>query len=139
MNTAKSLSGSSAREQALEVLLSREWETACICLQLSRSLGGEAGKKLHRLFEQEQAHCACLKGICTVLTGKKLRTQPIPAASGEPEQLLRECYARQMRNLCAYEQEARESEFSQLFQRLRTQEALHCRMLLEILDQLPRT
>lgn len=122
--------------EALEALIAREWENACIYLQFSRCLSGQKAALLHRLFEQEQAHCACLKGIYAIFTGKKARTQPVPAAQGSPEQILRGCYARQMRTLGAYEARARESEYAHVFARLRDQEMDLCRMVLQVIGEL---
>ena len=130
--------GQTAEEeaQALQALIQQEWRNACVYLQLSRRFFGPDAVLLHRLFEQEQSHCACLKGIYTILTGKKAATRPVPPISGAPAQLLRECYARQMRNLSAYEVRARESEYAHVFSRLKEQEMDHCRMVLQLIGSL---
>ena len=125
--------------QALEALIRQEWENACTYLQLSRCTQGRESALLHRLFEQEQAHCACLKGIYAIVTGKKARTQPVPAVRGEPGQILRSCYARQMRTLGAYEARARESEYAHVFTRLRDQEMDQCRLVLQVLGTLEQS
>ena len=134
MNEITKVQSSRGLYAVLEPLIDREWENACVCLQLSRQLEGAAGQILHRLFEQEQAHCGCLRGICTVLTGEKLHLRPIAAADGSREELLRGCYARQMRNLAAYEELARSGEHREVFSRLRDQEREHGRQLLLVLS-----
>lgn len=122
--------------QALAALIQQEWQNACTYLQLSRRFHGQDTAILHRLFEQEQAHCACLKGIYNIVTGKKASTRPVPPISGRPGEILRGCYARQMRNLSAYEVRARESEYAHVFSRLREQEMDHCRMVLQVIGNL---
>ena len=125
--------------KALAALIQQEWENACTYLQLSRCIHGRESALLHRLFEQEQAHCACLKGIYSIVTGKKARTQPIPAVQGGADQILRSCYARQMRALGAYEARARESEYAHVFSRLRDQEMDHCRLVLQVIGTLAQS
>ena len=122
--------------RALAALIQQEWHNACVFLQLSRRCAGPDAALLHRLFEQEQAHCACLKGIYTILTGQKAATRPIAPVTGSPGELLRACYARQMRNLSAYEVRARESEYAHVFVRLREQEMDHCRLVLQLIGSL---
>ena len=122
--------------QALASLMQQEWHNACVYLQLSRRTCGPDAALLHRLFEQEQAHCACLKGIYSIVTGKKAAVRPISAVSGGTEELLRACYARHMRSLSAYEVRARDSDYMPVFTRLRDQEMDHCRMALQLIGNL---
>ena len=122
--------------QALAALIQQEWHSACVFLQLSRRSCGPEAAMLHKLFEQEQAQCACLKGIYSVFTGNKIAARPAPPVSGTPAELLRACYARQMRSLAAYEVRARDSEYAPVFARLRDQQMDQCRMVLQLIGSL---
>lgn len=123
-------------EQALAALIQQQWHNACIFLQLSRRCCGPDAALLHRLFEQAQSHCACLKGIYSIFTGKKFSTRPAAPVPGTPGEILRTCYARQMRILSAYEVRARDSEYAHVFARLRDQEMDGCRMVLQLIGSL---
>ena len=125
-------------EQGLLEMIAREWTDASTYLQLSRQFQGKHSAMLRRMFEEEQAHTACLKGIYTRITGKRPVVKAVSPALTDPEQLLRQCYGRVMQCLARYEQRSSDPEYGQVFARLADQEREHCRLVLELLGSLPR-
>ena len=124
--------------EELHELISQEWVNAATYLQLSRQVQGSHSATLRRLFQQEQSHAACLKGICNLITGT-VPTVHAPKLPQEPvETVLRRCYGQQMRCLARYEAKSADPEYGQVFARLAEQERQHCHMLLEILGSLKK-
>lgn len=121
------------RETALPELIAGEWADAATYLALSRRVEGRQSRVLRQLFQQEQAHAACLKGIYHLTAGVGALSRRVPQADASPEQVLRGCYGRMMRRLAAYEEEARNPDYGGIFSRLAQQEREHCRMVLELL------
>lgn len=125
-------------EQGLLELITQEWTDAAIYLQLSRRFQGRESAILRRMFEEEQAHAACLKGIYTLITGARPTIHAVPPTAGDPDQILRRCYGREMRCLAQYEKRAANPEYGQVFSRLAAQERDHCRLVLELLGNLKK-
>jgi rubrerythrin len=120
----------------LPTLIAGEWSDAATYLQLSRRFQGRDAAILRRMFEEEQSHAACLKGIYSLLTGERTVTRTPPAAQEPLEVTLRKCYGREMHCLAEYEQHTAHKEYGMVFQRLAEQEREHCRALLELLGKL---
>lgn len=121
---------------SLPELIAEEWQDAAIYLNLSRRFPQKESRILRRLFEEERAHAACLKGIYTLISGQRgiPRREALPQ---EPvEATLRKCYGREMRCLAEYEARSEDPEYGQIFARLAVQEWEHCRMVLELLGGL---
>lgn len=125
-------------EQELQELIAEEWTDAATYLQLSRRFQGKESAVLRRMFEEEQAHTACLKGIYTLITGMRPKIRARQPEKEDTEQLLRRCYGREMRCLAQYEQKISDPEYGQVFSRLVLQEREHCHMLLELLGNLKK-
>ncbi len=125
-----------ADQAALSELIAQERESAATYLLLSRRLQGKHSAILRKLFEQEQAHAACLKGIYTLTTGKRPNVSVVQPAPGEPIKVLRRCYGRQMQCLARYEQRAGDPEYGHVFARMAQQEKEHCHVLLELLGSM---
>lgn len=119
--------------EGLLALIAGEWADAAAYLALSRQCQGRRSAQLRRLFEEEQAHAACLKGIYTLVTG----TRPIvrtPLPPPEPMDVaLRKCYGREMRCLAEYESRTADPEYGPVFVRLAAQEREHCKLVLELI------
>lgn len=122
--------------EGLQEMIAREWELAGACLQLSRRLTGKQSMLLRQLYEKEQGHVACLKGIYTLITGQRPNVRGFTAAVGFPEAELRRCYGKQMQNLAEYERRSNQGEYGHIFGNLARQEREHCHLLLEILGSL---
>ena len=123
-------------EQGLPELIVREWEAATTYLQLSRRFQGKQNALLRKLFEQEQAHMSCLKGLYTLITGKKPQVAAVQPVTEDTQKVLRRCYGRQMQCLAQYEQRTSDPEYGHVFTRLAQQEKEHCHLLLELLGSL---
>jgi len=122
----------------LHDMIAQEWANAATYLQLSRRMQGSHSAALRRLFQQEQSHAACLKGICNLITGTT-PTVHAPKLSQEPvDAVLRRCYGQQMRCLARYEARSTDPEYGQVFARLADQERQHCHLLLELLGSLKK-
>lgn len=122
----------------LPALIAGEWTDAATYLHLSRKYQGRESAILRRMFEEEQSHAACLKGIYTLLTGEHSVTRTPPPAQEPLEVTLRRCYGREMHCLAQYEQRQTHREYGPVFARLAEQEREHCRMILELLGKLKK-
>lgn len=122
----------------LPALIAGEWADAATYLHLSRRYQGRESAILRRMFEEEQSHAACLKGIYTLLTGEHTVTRTPPPTQEPLEVTLRRCYGREMQCLAQYEQRQTHREYGPVFVRLAEQEREHCRMILELLGKLKK-
>ncbi len=120
----------------LKGLIARERQEAAVYLYLSRRTQGRESQLLRKLFEEEQAHAACLKGIYTLLTGERLPIQSAPPPQEPMEVTLRRCYGMEMRSLAAYEARSADPEYGRVFESLARQERAHCGMVLELLGRM---
>lgn len=120
---------------SLPELISGAWQTAAIYLQLSRRMKGRDAQRVRMLFEQEQEHAACLRGIYTVMTGKKPVVRTAPPGQERTEAALRRCFEREKRAIEAYESRSADRDWGPVFARLAQQEREHCRLILEILGR----
>ena len=131
--------GKDCRGEALSNLpemIAGEWQDAAVYLRLSRKFSGKEAGYLRKMFEEEQSHAACLKGIYTLLTGQRLESFT-PSVPQEPvSATLRRCYGREMQSLAQYERWAAHGEYGPVFASLAQQERAHCAALLEILGNL---
>lgn len=127
-----------SREQGLLALIAQEWTDAATYLQLSRRLTGKDSAILRKMYEQEQAHTACLKGIYTLITGTHPTVRAVPVPQEELISILRRCYGREMQCLAQYEGRSNDPEYGQVFARLADQEREHCHLLLEIIGRLKK-
>lgn len=124
--------------QSLLGLIAGEGEDAATYLALSRRFQGREAAMLRRLYEEEQTHTACLKGIYALMTGEKADIRVPPPQVEQPENTLRRCYGWEMKCLAEYEARSADREFGPVFSRLASQEREHCRMVLELIGGLKR-
>ena len=122
----------------LKALAAAKWQQAAAYLMLSRQLQGREKALVRRMFEEEQAQAACVKGAYTMLTGEPLAARTPPPVPEAPETTLRKCYGRELRALGQYEGLAEHSEYGPVFAKLAQQEREHCRLILEVLGILRR-
>ena len=121
---------------SLPAMIAGEWWDAATYLRLSRQFTGKEANVLRKMFEEEQSHAACLKGIYTLLTGQQMVTQTPTPRQETVSAALRRCYGREMQSLAQYEKWSDHREYGPVFQRLAQQERAHCAVLLEILGNL---
>lgn len=125
-------------DRELLTMISEEWTNAATFLQLSRQFQGRDSAALRKLYEQEQAHTACLKGIYTLITGTRPTVKATPLTGSDPEAVLRRCYGRAMQALAQYEAKTEDKEYGPVFARLADQEKDHCRTILELIGNLKK-
>ena len=125
-----------AEEPDLPSLIAAEWEDAATYLQLARRFSGREAAILRQMSQQEQSHCACLRGLRSISTGSREPLPHMPPISGSPEKILRECYGREPRAMRAYDARSADPQYGHVFARLRDQEQEHCRMILELMGKL---
>ncbi len=123
-------------QATLLTLISQEQEDAVTYLHLSRQFTGKESATLRQIAYQEQSHAACLRGIYSLLTGKKPTLHTPPAPRENRQVLLRRCYGREMQSLSQYKARANDPEHGHIFSRLAAQEQEHCHTLLNILGNL---
>ena len=121
---------------SLPAMIAGEWWDATTYLRLSRQFSGKEAGILRKMFEEEQSHAACLKGIYTLLTGERLVTHTPPGGQEPLSATLRRCYGREMQSLAQYEKWSEHREYGPVFSRLAQQERAHCAAILEILGNL---
>lgn len=122
----------------LPALIAGEWAAAATYLHLSRRHQGAEAQKLRKLYQEEQSHATCLKGIYTLITGEQVSVKAPPVPKEATDIVLRRCYGAQMRSLASYEQWSEHREYGPVFARLVQQEREHCRLLLELLGSLKK-
>ena len=124
--------------QVLPMLIAGEWAAAATYLHLSRRFQGRESRLLRQLFQEEQSHAACLRGIYSLITGQQASVKAPPVPQENTAAILRRCYGEEMRCLAEYEQWSAHREYGPVFARLAQQEREHCRILLEILGSLKK-
>lgn len=126
----------SSEDAQLLDLIAQEWTDAATYLTLSRKVTGKASILLRRLYEEEQTHAACLKGIYTLVTGQKPSLPPPPQVSEPITATLRRCYGREMQCLARYESRSAHPEYGAVFSKLAQQEQVHCKTVLELIGMI---
>ena len=116
-------------------LIAGEMGAAAVYLALSKRSAGQDGEVLRKMAREEQAHEACLRGICRMMTGE-CPVVKVSAPVQEPLAVtLRRCYAGEMKSLAQYESRSYDREYGHVFARMAQQEREHCRLLLEIIGR----
>ncbi len=123
-------------QELLQGLILEELNGAAAYLVLSRQIPGRDGVQLRRLFEQCHSQAVCLKGICTLVAGKRPLIRGTVPGKETPETILRICYGREMRCLAIYEQHTADPEYGPVFIRLADQKKEHCRLVLELIGRM---
>lgn len=123
--------------QSLLSLIAEEWTDAATYLSLSRRYQGGIRNTLYRMFQEEQTHTACLKGIYTLITGAHPKVSAVPPSQEPAVVILRRCYGREMRSLAQYEARGNDPEYGQVFLKLAAQEREHCKTILQLLGSIP--
>ena len=119
-------------------LIAEETLDALAYTRLAKRLPPPLATIARQISQQEQSHISCLKGIYTLITGRKALV-PQPAISDDPPEIvLRRCYGREMRCLAQYEARMGDPQYGCIFRTLAQQEQEHCRHILEILGALAK-
>ena len=119
-------------------LIEEELLDSATYLRLAKKLPPPQAAIARQLSQQEQSHAVCLKGIYSMITGRKaLVPQPV-IADDPPEIVLRRCYGREMRSLAQYESRQNDPQYGYVFRSLARQEQAHCHRILELLGVLAK-
>lgn len=119
----------------LLIMIAEEWADAVTYLHLSRHFQGRDSRVLREMAYQEQAHCACLKGIYTMITGDHPHVHVPGVSKGTPQQLLRQCYNRELQCITRYQVWADDPVHGVSFSRMAEQEQSHGHMLLQLIGK----
>lgn len=120
----------------LPEMIAEEKQDAATYLHLSHRFSGKEGAMLRRMFEEEQMHVTCLRGIYRMISGERCAVHTAPAEVDEPSIALRRCYGREMRCLAAYEALSGDREYGPVFAQLARQEREHCKNILHLMGKL---
>ena len=119
-------------------LIAEEMLDAAAYQRLTRKLPPPQAAIARQIYQQEQSHISCLKGIYTLITGEKPLVPPPSVSDDPPEITLRRCYGREMRCLSQYESRMGDPQYGHIFRSLARQEQEHCHKILEILGTLSK-
>ena len=117
-------------------MIAEEKQDATVYLHLSHHFIGKESAMLRKMFEEEQMHITCLRGIYRIVTGERCQVHTIPLEPGEPAVALRRCYGREMRCLAAYEALSGDKEYGPVFSQLAQQEREHCKNILHLIGKM---
>jgi len=117
-------------------MIAEEKAGGVIYLHLSHHFGGKEGAMLRRMFEEEQVHISCLRGMYRLITGQRCQVHSQSLPPEDPAIALRRCYGREMRCLAAYEARSGDSEYGPVFVQMAQQEREHCKNILHLLGKL---
>ncbi len=120
----------------LPEMIAEEKQDAATYLYLSHRFGGKEGAMLRRMFEEEQTHVTCLRGIYRMVSGERCAVHTAPAETEEPSIALRKCYGREMRCLAAYEALSGDREYGPVFTQLAGEEREHCKNILHLIGKM---
>ena len=123
---------------AVLTLIAEEMQDSLAYGKLAKRLPPAQAAIARQISQQEQAHISCLKGIYTLITGRKAIVPPAVVSDDPPEIVLRRCYGREMRCLAQYEARMNDPQYGYIFRKLAQQEQEHCRHILEILGTLSK-
>ena len=124
--------------QTVLTLIAEEMQDALAYNRLAKRLPPPQAAVARQIAQQEQSHISCLKGIYTLITGRKAIVPPPVSPDDPPEIVLRRCYGREMRCLAQYEARMSDPQYGYIFRKLAQQEQEHCRHILEILGTLAK-
>ena len=122
--------------QWIPEMLTEEKTGGAIYLHLSHHFGGKEGAMLRRMFEEEQSHISCLRGIYRLITGERCQIHTKPLIPEDPAIALRHCYGREMRCLATYEAHSTDPEYGPVFSLLARDEREHCKNILHLIGKL---
>ena len=124
--------------QSILNLIAEEMLDAASYARLAKRLPPPLAAIARQISQQEQSHISCLKGIYTLITGRKAIVPPPTLSDDPPDILLRRCYGREMRCLAHYEARQTDVQYGHIFRKLALQEQEHCHHILELLGALSK-
>jgi rubrerythrin len=127
------------QEKSLQALAVAELSEAAVHWLLSQQLQGKERAMLRKIFEEDQGHTACLKGIHYFIEDQPLSVRPVVPTPEAPVIALRKSYGRKLNALREYTARASDPEYGHIFQRLAQEEQQHCKTILQIVGQMKKT
>ena len=124
--------------QSILNLIAEEMLDAASYARLAKRLPPPLAAIARQISQQEQSHISCLKGIYTLITGRKAIVPPPTLSDDPPDILLRRCYGREMLCLAHYEARQTDVQYGHIFRKLALQEQEHCHHILELLGALSK-
>ena len=106
--------------QAVLNLIAEEMLDSAAYLRLAKRLPTPQAAVARQIAQQEQSHISCLKGIYTLITGRKAIVPPPTVSDDPPEIVLRRCYGREMRCLAQYEARQGDPQYGHIFRKLQS-------------------
>ena len=125
-------------KQSLQTLAAAELSEAAVHLMLSRQLQGKEKALLRKIFEEDQSHASCLKGMHFFQTDSAISVRPVSPAPESPVAALRKSYARKLKIAKEYENRISDPEYGGVYKALAHQEQEHCRLILELVGNLKK-
>ena len=116
-------------------MIAEEKAGGAVYLYLSHRFGGKEGAMLRRMFDEEQSHISCLRGIYRLITGERCQVHTTPLPPEDPAVSLRKCYGREMRCLAAYEAHSADPEYGPVFSLMAKEEREHCKNILHLIGK----
>ena len=117
-------------------MIAEEKAGGAVYLRLSHHFGGKEGAMLRRMFEEEQVHISCLRGIYRLITGERCQVHTKPLPPEDPAIALRRCYGQEMRCLAAYEARSGDAEYGPVFAQMAREEREHCKNILHLIGKM---
>ena len=125
--------------ESIQALAVAELNEAAVHWLLSQQLQGKERSLLRKIFEEDQAHTACLKGIYYFTQDQPLSVKPVLPGPEVPLIALRKSYSRKLRALREYESRSSDPEYGHIFRKLAQEEAEHCKSILQIVGHLKKS
>ena len=127
-----------APSESIQSLAVAELNEAAIHWMLSQQLQGKERALLRKIFEEDQAHTACLKGIYYFVEDQPLSVRPILPAPESAVIALRKSYGRKLKALREYTARENDPEYGHIFRKLAQEEAEHCKSILQIVGHIKK-
>lgn len=114
-------------------MIAQEQGISVAYLHLSRHFAGKDGAVLRQLAQDCQSDCACLRGICALITGKRPDPKSPPAPQGTVSAELRRCYGRALQAQVQYKALSADAEYGSVFSRLAQRKQEQSLLVLQLL------
>lgn len=124
-----------AAGHGLQALIAQSLSQIDLYQQLCHRFSGQENRLLQRMVQQEQSHCACLKGIGVLLRGAP------PASVIPPQRIestaagLQKCYRLALQSIAEYEVRCADPEYGPVFSQMMQSKRTHCFYILELLGK----
>ncbi len=119
----------------LQGLIAQSLNQIDLYQQLCHRFSGPEHRLLLRMAQQEQSHCACLKGIGVLLRGAPPASRIPPQRVDSVAAGLQKCYRLALQSIAEYEVRSTDPEYGQVFSQMLQCKRAHCLHILELLGK----